>query len=254
MLSRFKTLIQRRIAANRLGLSFKRAASFCTPQNIIGQNGKAVELHLPADAGTRGTFIDILLDDVYGLHRLPSSVSTVMDIGCHAGLFAAQARLKWPDAVIHGYEPNPQMRSYWERQAGSFRYAVYPEAVGMMSGFVSIHASSDSVHARSETVASSSIPQVSFGEAVHRLGVSVDLVKLDCEGAEWGILQDEDTWKRVQYLTMEFHLWAGYTLEALKERLHVMNWKINECFYQGSDFGILRAENIGFNLDGSTLG
>lgn len=212
------------------------------------------ELHLPADTGTRGTFIDILLDEVYGLHRLPRSVSTVMDIGCHAGLFAANARLTWPDAVIHGYEPNPQMGPYWKRQADSFGYTVYPEAVGMVPGFVSIHESSDSVHARSETVASSNIPQVSFGEAVHRIGGRGDLVKLDCEGAEWDILRDDASWKRVRFLTMEFHLWAGYTLEALKERLHAMNWKINGCFYQGSDFGILRAENIGFNLDASTLG
>lgn len=34
----------------------------------------------------------------------------------------------------------------------------------------------------------------------------MDLVKLDCEGAEWSILQDRGAWENVGHLTMEYHL------------------------------------------------
>jgi len=34
----------------------------------------------------------------------------------------------------------------------------------------------------------------------------VDLVKLDCEGAEWSILSDSKAWKNVGRLAMEYHL------------------------------------------------
>ncbi len=53
------------------------------------------------------------------------------------------------------------------------------------------------------------IPQVSFRTAVERIGGHCDLVKLDCEGAEWEILTDVTTWRKVDHLAMEYHLWFG---------------------------------------------
>jgi Methyltransferase FkbM domain len=51
------------------------------------------------------------------------------------------------------------------------------------------------------------IAQCAFAEAVTRLG-QVDLLKLDCEGAEWAILSDPAPWRSVRSLVMEYHLWA----------------------------------------------
>jgi len=36
----------------------------------------------------------------------------------------------------------------------------------------------------------------------------IDLLKLDCEGAEWDIFECKDAWRAVRALTMEYHLWA----------------------------------------------
>jgi len=64
---------------------------------------------------------------------------------------------------------------------------------------------------------------------------------MDCEGAEWRILRDEESWKHVRFLTMEFHLWAGYTLEELKSWLEKLGFGIPHIEFTGSDFGLLSA-------------
>lgn len=45
---------------------------------------------------------------------------------------------------------------------------------------------------------------VSFADIINKHG-PIDLIKMDCEGAEWEFLNDQ-AWNKVSYLTMEYHL------------------------------------------------
>ena len=49
------------------------------------------------------------------------------------------------------------------------------------------------------------IPIIPLKEVAKRLGGNIDLLKMDCEGSEWLILQDLETLKHVRYLTVEYH-------------------------------------------------
>jgi FkbM family methyltransferase len=203
-------LWRRRQHARVFGFRFRRAAGFALPSEIRMRSNK-LRLNLPADGGTRTAFIDVLLDDCYRLCELPHNIRTVVDIGCHAGLFSIAARHRWPQATIHSYEPNPDLKSYFSYHASQASFSVYLEAVGPITGRVTLIPNADSVQVRTTAAADGEIPQVSFGEVLRRIGDNIDLVKLDCEGAEWALLQDQEPWSRVQFLTMEFHLWAGAT-------------------------------------------
>jgi len=57
----------------------------------------------------------------------------------------------------------------------------------------------------------------SISKVIRRIahGGIVDLVKLDCEGAEWEILQDSQAMKCVINLTMEYHLAGEESLDHL---------------------------------------
>lgn len=239
-IKRFVTLWRRKQHARRLGFYFKRAAAFALPSEIqIGT--KLLHLSLPNDGGTRTAFVDVLLDDCYRLQELPDDVQNVVDVGCHVGLFSIAARNRWPKAMIHAYEPNAALKHYFEHHAAQAGFSVYPEAVGLTSGRVALVPNADSVQVRTVEADNGGIPQVSFNNALARLGGSVDLVKLDCEGAEWSMFQDEESWRQTRFLTMEFHLWAGYTLEELKARLSKMGFKIRHLEVAGPDFGVLLA-------------
>jgi hypothetical protein len=55
----------------------------------------------PDDSGTKNAFLEVFLDDCYGIESIGHSVRTVLDIGAHAGFFSMHARNTYPDAIIH---------------------------------------------------------------------------------------------------------------------------------------------------------
>jgi hypothetical protein len=100
-------------------------------------------------------------------------------------------------------------------------------AVGPKAATVSLLAGDDSLHSTTEP--GGTIPQISFASAVARLG-AVDVVKLDCEGAEWDIFTDPKPWTRIRSLVMEYHLWArpGVTEQTLISQLKGLGFSIVE--------------------------
>ena len=243
MITRIRQYLTRRRRAAALGLKFRRSGTFETPSQIRIA-GKKTEVQIPADHGSRVAFIDIFLDDCYGLRTFPNGVQAVLDIGAHAGLFSLAARVRFPEAQIHAYEPNPQMHSFLARQADVACFSFFGDAVGLSEGRVTLDFGEDSVHTRVVYDPHSAIRCTSFSEAVARLSKTPILVKLDCEGAEWEILRDTVTWRNVRFLTMEYHLWAGYTLVDLRQRVESMGFVIKSLADTGDEFGILIAQRL----------
>ncbi|MDR3456886.1 MAG: FkbM family methyltransferase [Verrucomicrobiae bacterium] len=233
-------LKRRKQAARQLGFDFRRAAGFELPAKIRADS-RSLSLNLPQDEGTRTAFVDVLLDDCYRLRTFPKNIKTVLDIGAHAGLFSLAARLNFPDAIIHAYEPNPQLLPLLSHQAYAGKFSFFGEAVGLVAGRMSLDSGADSVQTRAHRNEQGDIHCTSFAAAVAKLGPTIDLVKMDCEGGEWEILKDEVTWAKVQNITMEFHLWAGYSLEELKARVVKLGFAVNHCHLAGKDFGLLQA-------------
>ena len=232
---------QRWIRARQLGIRYFRDRSWKAPVTIR-VNGQRVEMLLPNDKGTEIAFKDIFLNDCYELESLPKNIASVVDIGAHVGLFSLAARIRFPRAEIHAYEPNRQMLPFLAQQSAVGQFSVFSEAVGFERGQVSIKPGEDSVHARVVHDSESSIPSISFTEAIRRVKNEPILVKLDCEGSEWEVLRDAITWQRVRYLTMEYHLWAGYTLVELVRQIESLGFVIKSLTDTEDTFGILVAQ------------
>jgi hypothetical protein len=88
----------------------------------------------------------------------------------------------------------------------------------------------DSDATRSTVNPEGDIPQISFRQAVMRLGESVDLVKLDCEGAEWDILRDAPVWNSVKNIAMEYHLWpdSDHSYQEVRNTPENLRFKIKK--------------------------
>lgn len=232
-------LIKRRRNAARLGIQFKRCADFHLPEKIW-INGKWQALSLPDENGVKVAFIELILDDCYGCRKISSPVKTVLDIGANAGLFGMIARDAFPNAMIHAYEPNPRLERHLSIQAKSGNFEYFMNAVGIKNGKVSLDLNEDSVQTRSITDENGDIDQISLKQAIERLGGSVDFVKMDCEGAEWQLFQDKESWNRIRHLAMEYHLWPDHTLEEALAKLRELGFRI-QSHIPMDGFGLVTA-------------
>jgi FkbM family methyltransferase len=172
-----------------------------------------------------------LQSDCYGLGRIdfkPGDV--ILDIGAHIGLFAVYAGLRFPEVLIHAFEPFPDncelLRENLKRnRVGNVRVhnlgvsgdgrllemATNPEN----SGGASCH-SFTLTHRRTGM-----IPSTTLDGVFDSLGIDAcKLLKIDCEGSEYEILFSTSALPKVEYLSGEFHfndhlLGMGYTAEGL---------------------------------------
>ncbi len=209
--------------------------------------GADVPLRLPAEYGVNVAFIELLLDDCYRLRRLSrqgETVARIVDIGANVGLFGLAARNAFPAATIHAYEPNRALEPYLAHQARNAHVEVFYEAVGREAGRTKVDVidAAESVHTASRSDPAGTIPQVALRTAIERIGGSVDLLKVDCEGAEWEILEDPEGWRPVRYVTMEYHLRHGLGHDAIVVALKRRNFSV---LYQNpvDTYGLVFARN-----------
>lgn len=190
--------------------------------------GEAKELRFPTNELVESGFIECFLLNAYGLgHRL-GEVHSILDIGANVGFFALAARARYPDAAIHAYEPNPRVLPCLDANTQDLNISVFPEAVGREECLVTMidEGPSDEARTRRAADARGSIRQVTLGTAIDRLGGSVDLLKMDCEGAEWEILNSVGCWQAIRHIRMEIHFFNGKTLEQARAAVDRIGFRI----------------------------
>ena len=197
------------------------------------------------DAATNTSFIDIFLDDIYGCRFFKDhlhAVKSVIDIGANQGLFTLAAE-NFFNAKIHSYEPNPEIINNLKYHCEQINTTYYNEAVGLKDGRVNMIIAKDSLHGQTSLDSQGTIPQISLRTAVNRMNNSVDLLKLDCEGAEWEILKDINSLQFVKAITLEYHIDEGKSHESIKNILTAANFEIVYYKILGPTWGAAWAIN-----------
>jgi FkbM family methyltransferase len=164
---------------------------------------------------------------------------TVVDIGGGLGdftLFAAQE----PTSKVYAFEPTPDsFRLLQENVAMSGRRNVQaePVAIWSTSGQIAIDTSPGeavqfiSREAGSQPAAGQvRVESITLAEAFERFEIErVDLLKMDCEGAEYTILfsSPPEILQKVQRIVMEYHDNAGpRTHKDLERFLHEQGYQV----------------------------
>jgi FkbM family methyltransferase len=141
----------------------------------------------------------------------------VIDIGANIGVFATYAATRAPDVRVYAYEPFPGNVEWLRhniRESGLTNVQVYPKAVGAETGtrYLQVNADDWIMHTffGGQDKASAGIPVecISFDDLMAAEGIEhCDLLKLDCEGSEYEILQRcaPATLRRVRRIVGEYH-------------------------------------------------
>jgi FkbM family methyltransferase len=188
---------------------FLRRGTFRVRQLKLG--GRTVQLSVPAgeERVMDYEFQTIFYGDCYGLDKIGGNIGTVVDVGSNLGFFSLAARRRFPQARIHAYEPNPNVQPFLAHNTREFGIEIFPEAVGRGDGWIEMQMNKTSLLATAINSDTGKIKKTAFAAVVERIGGPVDLLKLDCEGAEWEIFECQEIWKNIRRLTMEYHLWAN---------------------------------------------
>lgn len=213
----------------RFRVFFSLPRWFTTPARVHVVK-RSIPLTYLDEEGIDADFLCCFLRNTYGLGRVPDSVRTIIDVGANVGFFSLAAREFYPNAVIHAYEPNPRILPFLRANTSELEIQIHPEAVGDRDCHVLMVDNGPSDQARTRVSDSDqAIRQVTVETLVERIGGSVDLLKLDCEGAEWEILKPNRHWTSVRNIRMEYHLYERGSVPELRATLEDLGFHIVRC-------------------------
>lgn len=186
-----------------------------------------VEVELPAQGvrfRARGpmdlwSLKETFLDRFYEVYGTPVQDGWCMiDIGGGIGDFTVFAAHRRPNARVYAFEPTPESFALLEENLHRNKVTnvqAYGEAVWSSTGSLAIDTTTGEPGqyisrqpGESTPVGRVQVPSVSLEDLFNRLGLErCDLMKMDCEGAEYPILFNapEAVLSRIQRLVMETH-------------------------------------------------
>jgi FkbM family methyltransferase len=197
--------MRRIVKGARLGFVWPGTSRF-KPPTSFRWNKRCWALSLPNEQSLGWVFRDVILDDEYGVIQLSLQPRTILDVGANVGMFSLWAGANFPSAAIHSYEPNVGLQRYLLENIGQVEASLHAEGVSGHDGVGSFTQEGESMVGQCKEGETGDIPVVSLQTAINRMGGAVDLLKLDCEGAEWRILEQPEAFRSVRCVRMEYHL------------------------------------------------
>jgi FkbM family methyltransferase len=208
---------------------------------ILAPNG--VEIEVEPEHDYPQPFFDQLVGEIEGVYAFDeisfSDGDCVLDIGAHVGIVAIYLALRHPEITIYAYEPMPwnyesmlkNLRSNGVKSVIPHRLAVAAKAGTMQMARGRHSGEGGAFHDVGERtkVRATTLAAIFRKHKLRR----VRLAKLDCEGAEHGILDTAGALlDRIDHFRVELHLNQvlkdmGYTMADTEAKLpaHKVRWQ-----------------------------
>lgn len=209
--------------------------------------------------GPRSEPLPFLFNEIWTQHAygaLPETTerAVVVDIGAHVGVFAVWAATQPTHPRVIAVEPAPRALEFLAENVRINRLenvTIVPAACGGHDGETHLHLAAaemmnslyerDGADGPSVAVQMVTLDRLFSDQHLERC----DLMKIDCEGAEFDILLEgcsDETLRRVGSISMEFHRWAGPArVDQLTGRLGRLGFAIEVADGSDAQHGYLRA-------------
>ena len=171
---------------------------------------------LRAEDCDRSTCNEVWIEDMYALPVPMRGWKTIVEIGGHVGSTTLYFAHKAPDARIVVFEPSPRnfgfLRKNVEDNGLAGRVTPFQMAVSDEKGEKTFHlmgtTGGNSLFEYGDGGTSITVRTTTLGDVFAEQGIErCDLLKLDCEGAEYGILYgaSDELLSRVSNIVLEYH-------------------------------------------------
>ena len=210
---------------SRSGFRYYRMA-MVNPPYRLSVNGRSCIIFAPDSQGSRTCYGEVIGGDCYKILKYSKvhKPSVIVDIGANIGIFSKLCSLLFLNADIYAYEPNPEAFTWLEKNAEKTNIQVFNCAISENSGIAMLDTQCDSTVGR--ICQEGNLPVRCLQSSEVAQGFQIDLLKIDCEGSEWSILQDSSLLDRTKYLCLEYHLYDKHTLQEMQEIIEKSNHKV----------------------------
>jgi FkbM family methyltransferase len=221
-------------------------------QKYIKIFGKKVVLTMRND-GDYAIAHELFLDHQYRYcdEALKKAKNTVIDIGGHLGFFSLYASLLNPKVPIYSFEPHignfdllkKNLKDNRVKNVTAKNLAV-SDKIGEVDLLISKEDLNHSiVHAIEPTDEVQKVQTITLKKIFDRHNIGhCDLLKIDCEGAEFAILEDSppELFDKVSHIFLEYHDWVPRKdHKQLKKLLEARGFKVQ-------DFPNSKMKELGF--------
>jgi FkbM family methyltransferase len=169
---------------------------------------------LETELGNAWPIVEIFRDGHYDIPIEWSDVEQVIDVGGHVGAFATWVAARAPNARVESFEPEP--RNFSDLVANVARSGLRDRIVAVNAaigprdgpGVLTVPLRRDMSSLAPGSGRRVDVECVSLERHIReRDDGPIDVVKLDCEGAEWQVLPSltEASFRRVRHFLVEFH-------------------------------------------------
>jgi FkbM family methyltransferase len=208
---------------------------------------------LVRNVGALYTAVDVFAFGAYACDWEIEDKPCVIDIGANIGAWVIWLAEQRPH--VHGiaFEPDGEAASYLRRNLElnglADRIDVQEVAISGQTGTArlfqarpgegtsSLRPKSHAATFERETV----VPTLSLDDAIADFDAEVSLVKMDCEGAEYDIVNASslEAWNRIRRVVVEYHPAEPTKLNALRVRFHELGYSVLHERHRSANEGTL---------------
>lgn len=235
-MKRYVQFVERFLRARRYGIRFRGMSHTVFPARMKF-GGAMREMQWSDEPLAMANFVNVVLDDEYGLRGFKRAPAAIVDVGANIGKFCNWARDCFPDAVIHGYEPSPETARMARHNTQHPRTVIYEEGVAAHRARADIVELGASTLSRTSPSSEGAVQLIDFATVIERIGGRIDLLKVDCEGAEWDFMRDPQAFANVGCVRMEYHLVDGKTIDDVRQLAADLGFRLTRL-EQNQGFGI----------------
>jgi FkbM family methyltransferase len=196
------------------------------------------------NSGDAMTIGEIFLSNCYTRYLTLPDNPVVIDIGGFVGDFSLYAVKRLNARKVIVCEPSPRNWALLLKNIANNRYedriAAVHKAVTPDGGSITMNIDAPdeaqcmvSAYLTTSDQPLTAVPGISLVDLLRDHAVeNVDLLKMDCEGGEYGILESlpADVFRRIRNIVFEFHQIDGFweKLKSVKQRLRDQGYVLNE--------------------------
>jgi FkbM family methyltransferase len=186
-------------------------------------------------------------------YYLPAALDpkVILDIGSNIGTSILYFHEQFPAAKIYGFEPHPDTFRVLQKNVGAIpSVEIFNYALGAIDQKISLSfdgadfsgfGAKDATSSPLGTITTAECEAKHAGEVMKHLGLDrVDLIKIDCEGAEYDVLSSlpEEMLRQCKWISGEMHDASAFNLLALlaphfdldlKKRMFVPSFRFHAC-------------------------